>query len=691
MAAEPEHLAAPAEMATSSSPSATAGDGQQRERGRIGKRGAPQAFARKLAEILTTESTATISWNANGSAFQVHDVERFSEDILTKYYRHSKFSSFQRQLNLYSFRKIVKGADAGGYAHPMFRRDRPDDLYHVRRSISGSARYEPAAAAAKATAKRNAAASKAAALKQQASAAAAAAAARGGEWAPPAARVHKSGAAARRVGKLRNKSSPSAAAAGSNSGSSRGNKPSSYSARLVADHQRAAAVATAAAAAVPGAGGGAGIPASSTDMTAGSSDAGERSPWTSGESSDSDAAAAAVGAGASAAAAAERKRQLQQQRKQARRGTTTAAATDSSDDEASSSDDSDEDCAGSRHEQQQQHGLEPGGRQAEKQQRQQGRRSYSSLPETAVGEEDGECRRGGGEGAQQQQQGRDGGEVLPSSAGSSSPARKSPFTFFKKFSFMERSSSGHNRNMSTSSSVDMTPAAGALPSERPAPSAGNDGPVSPLMVDTSAEARAAASGASLRGVRPPPVTVTGGGQRIPIDPSTIAGNKALTSSPLTPKSSLEAAAIAASAAAAAAAASAMPPPPKREQREELGLVEQLTNMVEVFDICDLLRKVSTSGSSRLDKHGAIVKPSAGGGGGGGGGPHHLRNMSVDTDQGMPQSPVGGGQSPTGLGSLASMELVRDSSKDWDTLMAGSADVSDLGNTMVQSVAEFFSF
>ncbi|CBN80163.1 Putative Heat Shock transcription factor [Ectocarpus siliculosus] len=635
-----------------------------------------EAFARKLAEILTTESTATISWNANGSAFQVHDVERFSEDILTKYYRHSKFSSFQRQLNLYSFRKIVKGADAGGYAHPMFRRDRPDDLYHVRRSISGSARYEPAAAAAKATAKRNAAASKAAALKQQASAAAAAAR---GEWSPPA-RVHKSGAAARRVGKLRNKSSP----AGSNSSSRGGDKPSSYSARLVADHQRAG-VATAAAAAAPGSGGGGvGIPASSADAAAGSSDAGERSPWTSGESSDSDAAATLPQAGVSAASA-RRKQQLQQQRKQqARRGdTAAAAATDSSGDEASSSEDSDEDCVGRSHEQQQ-HALERGGRLAEKRQ-QQGRRSYSPSLRDTSGEVAGECGRGGGEGTQQL---RDGGEA-PAGAGSASPTRKSsPFSFFKKFSFVERqSSSGHNRNMSTSSSVDMT-TAGALPSERPASSsAGDDGPISPLMVDTSAEARAAASGASLRGVRPPPVTVTGGGQRIPIDPSTAAGNKALTSSPLTPKSSLEAAAMA--TAAAAAAASAMPPPPKREQREELGLVEQLTNMVEVFDICDLLRKVSTSGSSRLDKHGAIMKPSSGGGGGGG--PHHLRNMSVDTDQGMPQSPLGGGQSPTGLGSLASMELVRDSSKDWDTLMAGSADVSDLGNTMVQSVAEFFSF
>lgn len=201
------------------------------------------------------------------------------------------------------------------------------------------------------------------------------------------------------------------------------------------------------------------------------------------------------------------------------------------------------------------------------------------------------------------------------------------------------------------------------------------GDLSHLMVDTSAAARAAAAG---HGVRPSPVTVVTGG-RLPVDPTTAAGNKVLLSSPLTPKSSIE-------AAAAAAAAAAMPPPPKREQREELGLVEQLTNMVEVFDICDLLRKVSNSNSSRLDKHGGIVKPF----GQQQQQPHHLRNMSVDTDQGLPQSPQAR-DAQSGLGSLASMELVRDSSKDWDTLMAGSADVSDLGNTMVQSVAEFFSF
>lgn len=183
-------------MATSSD--ASGGDGSNdsvpASLPRVGKRGAPQAFARKLFEILTTESQAVIAWNGNGTAFHVKDVDAFSEDTLTKYYRHSKFSSFQRQLNLYSFRKIVKGPDAGGYAHPMFRRDRPDDLYHVRRSISGSARYEPAAhVAAKAAA---AAARRVAATSGSTSKAA------GGDCAAPK-RAHKSSGAARRFGKVR--------------------------------------------------------------------------------------------------------------------------------------------------------------------------------------------------------------------------------------------------------------------------------------------------------------------------------------------------------------------------------------------------------------------------------------------------------------------------------------------------------
>lgn len=44
----------------------------------------------------------------------------------------NKFSSFQRQLNLYGFRKVVKGRESGCYMHPSFLRDRPDLLSEVR-------------------------------------------------------------------------------------------------------------------------------------------------------------------------------------------------------------------------------------------------------------------------------------------------------------------------------------------------------------------------------------------------------------------------------------------------------------------------------------------------------------------------------------------------------------------------------
>lgn len=72
------------EMAASA---ATAVAPDRLDQPRHGKRGAPQAFARKLAEILRDEAESVISWNDAGTAFMVKDVERFSQDVLVKHYR----------------------------------------------------------------------------------------------------------------------------------------------------------------------------------------------------------------------------------------------------------------------------------------------------------------------------------------------------------------------------------------------------------------------------------------------------------------------------------------------------------------------------------------------------------------------------------------------------------------------------
>jgi len=93
----------------------------------------PEKLHRMLLEIEKDGNAPIISFFPHGRAFGIHDTDQFEEKIMPKYFKQSRLSSFQRQLNLYGFTRVVSGPDSGGYYHELFLKGRPALCTHMRR------------------------------------------------------------------------------------------------------------------------------------------------------------------------------------------------------------------------------------------------------------------------------------------------------------------------------------------------------------------------------------------------------------------------------------------------------------------------------------------------------------------------------------------------------------------------------
>jgi len=92
------------------------------------------AFLVKTFDILENpEQFDIISWNKEGNAFIVKNVNEFSEKILPRYFKHNNFSSFVRQLNMYDFHKSKQDGKENEFKHKLFKRGQRHLLSEIKR------------------------------------------------------------------------------------------------------------------------------------------------------------------------------------------------------------------------------------------------------------------------------------------------------------------------------------------------------------------------------------------------------------------------------------------------------------------------------------------------------------------------------------------------------------------------------
>lgn len=100
------------------------------------KGGVTTPFPMKLHEMLKATQEQgmedIVSWQPHGRCFVVHKPKEFTE-LLPRFFKLSKYPSFQRQLNLYGFQRLTGGKDRGAYYHEFFLRDREFLGYSIQR------------------------------------------------------------------------------------------------------------------------------------------------------------------------------------------------------------------------------------------------------------------------------------------------------------------------------------------------------------------------------------------------------------------------------------------------------------------------------------------------------------------------------------------------------------------------------
>eukprot|EP00944_MAST-04C_sp_MAST-4C-sp1_P002024 g2024.t1 len=91
-------------------------------------------FLEKLYDMLSEQSLRNyISWCDDGTTIFVKKVDEFSKLVLPRYFKHDKFASFLRQLNMYNFYTTRQEPNMRQFSNPLFRRNAKDSIRNIKR------------------------------------------------------------------------------------------------------------------------------------------------------------------------------------------------------------------------------------------------------------------------------------------------------------------------------------------------------------------------------------------------------------------------------------------------------------------------------------------------------------------------------------------------------------------------------
>lgn len=93
----------------------------------------PEDLRQMLEEAEIEGNSPIVAWCKHGRAFIVYDKTAFTDHILPRYFRASKFTYFSDAIRQWGFRRFRLGPDKGAFYHKLFVRGQPELTRHLTR------------------------------------------------------------------------------------------------------------------------------------------------------------------------------------------------------------------------------------------------------------------------------------------------------------------------------------------------------------------------------------------------------------------------------------------------------------------------------------------------------------------------------------------------------------------------------